>query len=119
MLGVFSCLQDVVDMAFQRIDSPEVLRIIDTIGSIFGTVMLLWITFKSIDIAFGQRRFVISENLHRILMISIITSIALDTKGRISLIIKSVKNLRSLLTVQEGGAIAQLDALTNRFNIKL
>ncbi|OCG69481.1 hypothetical protein A9G43_00955 [Gilliamella sp. Occ3-1] len=64
MAGVFSSLQGIVDNALQGIESPEVLKIIDAIGSIFGTVMLLWITFKSIDIAFGQRRFVISENLH-------------------------------------------------------
>lgn len=44
MSGVFSSLQDVVDMAFQRINSPEVLNITNAIGSIFGTVMLLWIT---------------------------------------------------------------------------
>jgi hypothetical protein len=118
MAGVFSSLQSIVDHALQGIESPEVLRIIDSIGSIFGTVMLLWITFKSIDIAFGQRRFVISENLHRILMISIITSIAFDTGGWINIILTSVKEFKEL-AVNGGGAIAQLDGLTDRFNVTI
>jgi hypothetical protein len=118
MSGVFSSLQDVVDMAFQKINSPEVLNITNAIGSIFGTVMLLWITFKSIDIAMGQRRFIISENLHRILMISIITSIAFDTGGWINIILTSVKEFKEL-AVSGGGAIAQLDGLTDKFNVTI
>ncbi|OCG79208.1 hypothetical protein A9G44_11965 [Gilliamella sp. Occ4-3] len=68
---------------------------------------MLWITFKSIDIAFGQRRFVISENLHRILTISIIPSIAFDTNGLINITIASVKQFKEL-AVNGGDAIVLL-----------
>lgn len=118
MAGVFSSLQIIVDKALQGIESPEVATIVDAIGSIFGTVMLLWVTYKSIDIAFGQSGFVISENLQRILMISIITAIAFDTGGWIKIILASVKEFKEL-AVSDGGAIAQLDSLTDKFNVTI
>jgi hypothetical protein len=118
MAGVFSSLQDIVDTSLIGITSPEVLTITNAIGQIFGSIMLLWITFRSIDIAIGNKHFAISENLHRILIILIITSIAFDTEGWVKIIIDSVKEFK-LLAVRSGGAISQLDGLTDRFNVAI
>jgi len=115
MAGAFSALQTIVDTTLNGVKSPEISNIVDSIGSIFGSIMLLWVTYKSIDVAMGYKRFVITENLHRILMIAIITAIAFDTSGWINIILRSIKEFKAI-AITGGGAIAQLDTITDEFN---
>lgn len=115
MAGIFTGLQSVVDQSLSKISSPEITLTVNSISQIFGSIMLLWITFKSIDIAFGRQEFIISENLHKILMISIITTIAFDASGWIKTILSIVQEFRELI-LPPNGAIAHLDALTDEFN---
>lgn len=115
MAGAFTTLQAIVDSTLSGISSPEIAQTVDAIGKCFGTIMLLWITFKSIDIALGRREFSFADNIHKILMVSIILTIAMDTGGWMSFILSAVDEFKGLI-VSNGGAIAQLDAITDDFN---
>lgn len=115
MAGAFTALQTIVDSTLLGISSPEIKQTVNAIGQVFGTIMLLWVTVKSIDIALGRQKFSIADNVHKILMVSIIITIAMDTGGWMVLILSSVNEFKDLI-VPSGGAIAQLDALTDDFN---
>lgn len=115
MAGVFSSLQAIVDTTLNNISSPEIANTVNAIGQIFGSIMLLYLTFKSIDIALGRREFIISENIHKLLMVSIITAIAFDTNGWIRIILSIVDEFKKIMVIN-GGALAQLDSLTDNFN---
>ena len=115
MAGVFTGLQNIVDETLNGIKSPEILLTVKAISEIFGSIVLLWITFKSIDIALGRQRFIISENLHKLLIISIVTEIAFDSSGWIQVILSVVQEFKELI-LPPNGAIGNLDALTDEYN---
>lgn len=113
--GLFTAFQKTVDMILGGINDDGILAFINAIGTIFGTIVLLWATIKSIDIAIGNETFIIKDNLRKLLIISIFSSIAFDTEGWIKIITNSVQEIKSVILLG-GGSIAQLDNLTDRYN---
>lgn len=115
MAGVFSSLQTLVDTTLEQVKAPNITELLDAISEIFGSIMLLWVTFKCIDIAIGNKAFVIAESYQKILIVSIVTTIAFDASGWIKTILDIVDEVKKILIIK-GGAIAQLDGLTDQYN---
>ncbi|MCX8587970.1 MULTISPECIES: type IV secretion system protein [unclassified Gilliamella] len=115
MAGVFTTLQKFVDKSLAAVTAPKITELVSAISEIFGSIMLLWVTYKSIEIALGSRPFRLGEHIHKILIISIVTSIAFDADGWIKTVLDIIKEVKGVL-VEKGGAIAQLDSQTDKFN---